>query len=486
MFIYKNNFYWLAVIFIIFIISFYFFFIGERIYYFSDVYAYLSYAENLYNYGYIYDITTIPSTAPKTTQNGITLVFTFLRFFTEDMVIRVKIVIVLLTINLFFIFFILYKIGEILRLDMITLKLFVVFLVISLSFYGYYITPINDGFYASLFLFSIYIILRIIDEDKNDSKKYWIFLFLLTITIPIFRLQGMIELIASIIVFTLIQKNYKKALISFLFIPFSFVSVWIINYFLINDISGITEISKNSIFYSYGSINNSLNKFLFEVVPEMFLSPQLDLFKYYLSPEIKLFFSISLLVFTGYVFFKSYIDRNPKMFFLILIVIGNYCVLFIFNVIIERYIFINMPLMLLIILYYMKNYYNRYLIFVILIYSFFNFVEILKIHNLMFKNKLVPSIEFIKENYKDYNLISSNPRGFYFYFNKPSIEDINLIDKNIMTIMIGDDNLKEKIITKFTNDKLTFNIQELPLSWGQFGYKTYEITFINEKSQNEN
>ena len=149
MFIYKNNFYWLAVIFIIFIISFYFFFIGERIYYFSDVYAYLSYAENLYNYGYIYDITTIPSTAPKTTQNGITLVFTFLRFFTEDMVIRVKIVIVLLTINLFFIFFILYKIGEILRLDIITLKLFVVFLVISLIFYGYYITPINDGFYAS-------------------------------------------------------------------------------------------------------------------------------------------------------------------------------------------------------------------------------------------------------------------------------------------------------------------------------------------------
>ena len=174
-------------------------------------------------------ITTIPSTAPKTTQNGITLVFTFLRFFTEDMVIRIKIVIVLLTINLFFIFFILYKIGEILRLDIITLKLFVVFLVISLSFYGYYITPINDGFYASLFLFSIYIILRIIDEDKNDSKKYWIFLFLLTITIPIFRLQGMIELIASIMVFTLIQKNYKKALISFLFIPFSFVSVWIIN-----------------------------------------------------------------------------------------------------------------------------------------------------------------------------------------------------------------------------------------------------------------
>ncbi len=134
----------------------------------------------------------------------------------------------------------------------------------------------------------------------------------------------------------------------------------------------------------------------------------------------------------------------------------------------------------------MKNYYNRYLIFIILIYSFFNFVEILKIHNLMFKNKLVPSIEFIKENYKDYNLISSNPRVFYFYFNKPSIEDINLIDKNIMTIMIGNDNLKEKIITKFTNDKLTFNIQELPLSWGQFGYKTYEITFINEKSQNEN
>ena len=482
------NKYWLSVSILICSISFYFFIFSGGIYFFSDVYAYLSYAENLYNLGFVYDITTTPSTSPNTPQIGIVLVYTFLRYFTEDMMNMVKIVIIILTINLIFVYYLIFKIGKLLEIEEKILKIFIFSLAFSFSFYYYYIQPINDGFYISLFLLSIYIILKLMQNKDELSKKYWFFLFFISITIPLFRLQGMIEIIASIIVFSLVQKNYKKASFSFFLLIAAFISVRIIVYFFINDFNNLKALSEMSIFYNLPNILESIKMLFGVVIPSMYFNKQID----FMSINSFYIFSIVIFSCTIFIFFKSFFNKNAKIFFLALILIGNYSALIIFNVMIDRYIYINVTLLFLISIYYINVSYRIYFVIILLSFSIFTFYPALTQKKMPYK-QIESNIKYLKENYKDYNLISPSPRQFYFYLGKPSITDLEYIDEKLPIVAIGYNNEIEEVIRYLKEKKIEISVKKIPLNWQldkwmvnvNVLYESYEINLLKSKIENE-
>ncbi|MFY9090189.1 hypothetical protein [Arcobacter aquimarinus] len=483
------NKFWLTISILTSCVSFYFFIFSGGIFFFSDVYAYLSYAQNLYNLGFVYDITTIPTASPNTPQIGIVLIYAFLRFFTEDMINMVKIVIAILTINLIFIYYLIFKIGKILEIRETVLRIFILSLSLSFYYYYYYIQPINDGFYISLFLLSIYIILKIIQNKNELSRKYWIYLFLISITIPLFRLQGMIEIIASIIVFSLVQKNYKKAFFSFLLLISAFISVRIIVYFFINDFTNLKLLTEVSIFNNFSNILISIKILFGSVIPSMYFNKQID------YVDINSFYIISIMIFscTIFIFFKSFINRDAKIFFLVLIIIGNYGALILFNVMIDRYIYINATLLSLIILYYLNPVYKVIFAILLLFFSLFTFYSALT-QKKMSSKEIELNIEYLKENYKDYNLISPSPRQFYFYLNKPSTTNLEYINKNLPIIIIGYKDVVENLIKNLREKNLELSIRKIPLNWQldkwmvnvNVYYETYEINILKSRKENEN
>lgn len=483
------NKYWISIFLLVSIISFYYFGITGYIYYFNDVYAYLSYAENFYNQGYIYDITTLPGTAPITPQNGIVLIYAGLRLFTEDILSIVQIVIGLLTINLIFIFYIIYKIGKLLEIEENILRLFIISLVFSFYFYAYYVTPTNDGFYISLFLLSIYLILKLIQENGQESKKYWIYLFFISITVPLFRLQGMIEIIASVIVFTLVQKNYKKAFFSFLLLISAFISVRVIVYFLINDFSGLEKLSENLVIYNIENLTNSIKALLSEVIPSMYLNFQSDYLTSSLLVTVKYIASFVILVYTIFIFFKSFLDKNAKIFFLILIIFGNYGALILFNVMVDRYIYINGTLLSLIILYYLKYQYRKYFVFLLIFLSLLTFSARFFYKDFP-KNEIINNIEYISKTYKEYNLITESNRHFYFYLKKPTIIDFKYIDISLPIILIGESKFVENKIKEIENNyNLSYEKKNLSIYWSPMRntkYETYEINILDKRQKDEN
>ena len=129
----------------------------------SDVYAYLAYAESLYDKGVISDMVFDPPNPPVTTQNGIVLIYSILRYFIADMVMRVHIVSVILTFNLFVIFIAIYKIALLLKIDKIAIFYLFFAFAFAFYFYGYFVSPTNDGLYASLSLIAIYCVMKIFE-----------------------------------------------------------------------------------------------------------------------------------------------------------------------------------------------------------------------------------------------------------------------------------------------------------------------------------
>jgi len=339
-----DKFYWLCIIGLVSAISFYFFWISGFNYFFDDVYAYLSYSESLYHFGYVKDLTTIPSTAPVTTQNGVVLLYTLLNYVTNDMLTRMQIISFILTINLMICYLLIYKIGLLLNISKNVLYVLILAFVFNFYFYGYYITPTNDGFYVSLFLFSLYLSLRLF--IKNNTN-YWIILLIIALLVPIFRIQGLVVYIATLISFFIIQKEYKKSFIIFIYIILSFLTVKFSIKLLFDDISGLEKLSKIIIFYHLETFYHSFKKILANAIPSIFLNFPASHFHSDTFVYIKILFSTLVLIFLIAIFIKSFKKKNAIIFTIVLIIFGNFAVLILFNVIIDRYIYINAVLIIL-------------------------------------------------------------------------------------------------------------------------------------------
>ncbi|PPK59397.1 hypothetical protein B0F89_13232 [Malaciobacter marinus] len=445
---FSDKVYWLLVIILVSIISFYFFWISGFNYFFDDVYVYLSYSESLYNLGYVQDLTTIPPTAPITTQNGVVLLYTILNYVTNDMLTKMQIVSFILTINLMICYLLIYKIGLLLNISKNVLYILIVALIFNFYFYGYYVTPTNDGFYISLLLLSLYLFLKL--SIKNNTN-YWMILLVIALLVPMFRLQGLIVYIAALISFFIIQKEYKKSFIIFIYIVLSFLAVKLSIKLLIDDTSGLEELSKMLIFYHLETFYDSFQEILANAIPSIFLNFPASNFNSDAFVYIKILFSALVFIFLIAIFIESFKKKNLIVFTIVLIVFGNFAALILFNVIIDRYIYINAIFIILLSLFYMKRIYHMYFVVGFLLLSLLSFGA--RIYYKQYDSiNVINNIDYIDSTYKSYNLISQFPRQTYFYLRKQSILNQQYIDTNLPILIIGDE--------KFTNHQIEILIQK--------------------------
>lgn len=472
--------YWFVIASLVSMISFYFFWISGFNYFYDDVYAYLSYSESLYHLGYIKDLTTIPPTPPITTQNGVVLLYTLLNYVTNDMLTRIHIVSFILTINLMICYLLIYKIGLLLDISKNVLYVLIVALVFNFYFYGYYVAPTNDGFYVSLLLLSLYLFLKL--SIKNHTK-YWMILLVIALLVPMFRLQGLIVYIAALISFFIIQKAHKKSFIIFIYIVLSFLAVKLSIKLLIDDTSGLEELSKMLIFYHLETFYDSFQEILANAIPSMFLNFPASHFHSDIFVYIKILFSTVVFIFLIAIFIESFKKKNLIIFTIVLIVFGNFAALILFNVIIDRYIYINAILIILLSLFYMKSRYHIYFVIGILLFSLMCFG--VRIYYKQYDSlNVLKNIDYIESTYKSYNLISQFPRQTYFYLHKQSISNQQYINTNLPILIIGDEKFtdhqieiliqnKNKIITKkqlaliWKKENILYNTTELCVKKGE-------------------
>lgn len=483
MFLNSNPFdklYWLCITSLVSIISFYFFWISGFNYFFDDVYTYLSYSESLYHFGYVKDLTTIPPTPPITTQNGVVLIYTLLNYVTNDMTTKMHIVSFILTINLIVCYFLIYKIGLLLDISKNVLYVLIVALVFNFYFYGYYVVPTNDGFYISSFLFSLYLFLKLF---INNNTNYWITLLIIALLVPLFRLQGLIVYIAALLSFFIIKKDYKNSFVIFIYIFLSFLVVKLSIKLLIDDTSGLEELSKMLIFYHLETFYDSFQEILANAIPSMFLNFPASHFHSETFGYVKILFSTLMLIFLIAIFIESFKKKNLIIFTIVLIVFGNFAALILFNVIIDRYIYINTILVILLSFFYMREKYHMYFAVAILLFSLLSFGA--RIYYKQYDSiNVLNNIDYIDSAYKSYNLISQFPRQTYFYLQKQSISNPQYIDTNLPILIIGDEKFtnhqigiliknKNKIITKkqlaliWKKENTLYNTTELYVKKGQ-------------------
>lgn len=477
---FNSKLYWLLVISLVSIISFYFFVVSGFNYFYDDVYAYLSYSESLHNLGYVQDLTTIPSTPPITMQNGIVLIYTFIHYFTNDMLTKMHIVSFILTINLMICYFLIYKIGLLLDISKNVLYVLILALVFNFYFYGYYVAPTNDGFYLSLLLFSLYLFLKL---SIKNNMSYWIILFIICLLVPMFRLQGLIVYIAALLSFFIIQKNYKNSFIIFIYVVLSFLAVKLSIQIFINDTSGLEELSKMLIFYHLETFYDSFREIFANAIPSMFLNFPASHFHAETFVYAKIVFSTLILIFLIAALIESFKNKKPIIFTIVLIVFGNFAALLLFNVIIDRYIYLNATLIILLSLFYMKKSYRVFFVVGILLFSILSFSA--RIYYKPYDSiNVLSNIDYINSAYKSYNLISQFPRQTYFYLKKQSISDQQYVDINLPILIIGDENFinhQIEIFEKNENKIITKN--QLALKWKKENilYNTTELCVKVEK-----
>lgn len=474
---------YLMIPFIVLPIGYYLFWISGFTYFFDDVYVYLSYAESLYRYGFIQDLTAYPSTAPITTQNGIVLIYTLLRYFTNDMLVMMHIVNSILILNLLVVFLLLFKIGQELKINHKNLFILILGLSFGFYFYGYYVIPTNDGFYASLSLLAIYITLRMFKEKK---PSYMLILLAVSIVLPLFRLQGLVVFIAGFLTFFIILKQYKNAsyFIVLLFCSY-FVTKFSI-YLLINDLTGLKMLSKHLIIYHFDikTITFSVLELFGNAIPSIFLNFPASRLDIQLALYAKIIFSIMIIILLFLFLIFSFRHKNHKIFFISLIVLGNFGALLLFDVIIDRYIYLNSPLIFLMVLAMFNEKNQKILVYTILLLNISTFIVRLYVkqydHQSALKNK-----QYIEKNISNYLLISEMPRQTYFYLQQPSISQLNKINSKSIVLIIGTEFFIKKNSDYIQNEFTIINQRALPLEWPILNnsqpYKTLQIELINKK-----
>ena len=246
---------------IIISISSYLLIYNSFIYGLSDAYYYNSLASSLFDTGYLFDTTLENKQAIVSTQNGIVFIhYSLMKLGMVDAYFRMEI---LSYINIIFLLYIVYIIKKILVEILYTDKrtAYTIILIFSLTpeVYTSMLQPINDIYFTLLSLLFIYIMF----SNKIDIKYKFLILFIISMVINHFRIQG-VFLFIPIIIISLFLKQYKETAIYIIFLVLSLLSVKLVNAVIINDFTGIENLtnltlSSISIISIYESFINIIN-----------------------------------------------------------------------------------------------------------------------------------------------------------------------------------------------------------------------------------
>ncbi|PCI61307.1 MAG: hypothetical protein COB35_06930 [Gammaproteobacteria bacterium] len=307
----------------------------------SDAYYYSSLAESLNQTDHLYSLTTIPRQPIVTTQNGIVLLqYVCIQLGVDNAAERLYYLSVLcFLVSLFSLFTIKKLLTDIFYYGKV--KTFLVLLAIALNtkWHTSLLQPINDVFFVFLAVFYIYIFLI----DRIVFSKKVIYFIFISLLITHFRMQALLVFFTAAIV-CFYFKNYKEGITHITLSVVSILSVWVLNYFIVDDYSGIGSITEyffNNLTIDY--LIDSFNTLTNSTLPILFFGTK-KLSQYYST----LFaFMIFILFVAGY---KSTVNHDKRMIFIFIFILLNVLLVVIFPSQTARYLLVVLPFIIILLL----------------------------------------------------------------------------------------------------------------------------------------
>ena len=477
MFVNLNRSYFIAIIIIVsfgLYLNFYIF--GGLNYVQSDAYYYISLSRSLIENGSLFDLTSNPIGPPLTPQNGIVFINSFLiKLGIDNTELLLYIVSTILYLNLLFIFYLLY--GILISLNVSNGISLIVILSFSLTyyFYGFWLAPLNDGFFASLSLLMIYIILKYRNKELSKTTLY-LSAIVIGLLISNFRIQGIFVFLSIGFSYLVLYKDYKKALLFLLISILGYFSMTIITRVFITDFSFINGFSKDLLTrYNVEFFYNQLNEFLDSVFFNVIFSMSVENVKSFLPIIVVKTLSIIILLLIIIIFLYAWYKKNFNEVLLSSYILLSFLSVLLFYVI-DRYFYIAMPLIILLFVSVLNNYKRFQMIMVLL----FFLISLLSISaRVIYKNDMgmqnKKSMSVLNQLLKDEDvLIGENSRVTYFLFNRSNnknFEQIKLNNSKAIFVSGRDTFIKDNI-KKIDKRFQIINIKNLNLYYFSDGHKS--------------
>lgn len=439
-----------------------------------DAYYYQSVSHALLHEGRLQDYTTIPPREILTPQNGIVFLYALL----EQMGISEKVtqLRIVALINCFLIIISTIYLFRIIRLFGIDNTIaFLIALTFPLSFFYQFILLLqkNDCIYIVLSLVTIY---KLLQQDKPTDSL--VSLVILAVALSLFRIVGILIFISTMIAF-LIQKQYKKSLVSLGLIIVSISTLYLTLFLFEIDTSRMWQHSSESTsLYSLNFIYQQIEKTLTLSLPESILR-----FTYYttniaLSSKLEgltisiLFIILVFLNINEVIRGRSH--NKTAMIFLVLYILATLAFFQLYKAQPTRYLLTISPL-LPILLFTLQKVRKSKVIAVFFVtmtigISLIGIVKTDKFDLAHEKYNYWQSYATARE-IEGLQLVTYFPRISYFLLNKRSLRDvnekINIPEDGL--VVVGPDSYLQSIISKIDRSKpAKYNLYILPIAYHDY------------------
>jgi len=444
-----------------------------------DAYYYQSVAEALNHQGRLLDYTTIPPREILTPQNGIVFIYALLeQFGISEKVTQLRIV---AFINSFLIVISTIFLFRIIRLfGLSNTVAFLLALTFPLSFFYQFTLLLqkNDCIFITLSLITIYKLLQ--QKNPTDSLPS---LVILAIAMSLFRIVGILIFISSLITF-LIQKQYKKSLVSLGLVFVSFGTLYLTLVLFDIDTSRMALHSRESTsLYSLDFIYQQIEKTLTLSIPESILrftyyTTNIALSSKLVGITISALFIILLLINLKQAI-SGQITNKTSVIFLVIYILATLAFFQLYKAQPTRYLLPISPLLPMLLFFHNKMRESYIVaILVVIMTTFVSFVGFYKTDKFLLANERYEywkSYASIKE-LEGMQLVAYLPRVSYFLLNKRSLreipEKISIPDDGL--IIVGPDSYIQMMLNKIDKSKFEkYILYSLPVAY--HGYIRNEI-----------
>ena len=312
----------------------------ENKFWVMTMYSSISLIKSLAEEGYIANNALTPASPPITNQLGVVyFVFFPLIMAGFDMHISVALATVFAHLNLMIIFFVSYKVF-LLFLEKNTAQIYLISMVLSYPIWAFYGAPLNDGFHATFFLIGFLIFQK--NRELNFNFKAFFILSILTFLGCLFRTQTII-LPAALAIYYLFERRASEAFFAFISIAGVVLLSSALNDLFIRDFSLINKTILTG-WENFMYFFKQPADVLFVRIPQQAIGPTI-LGTSFFAKNPNVFYSLGITLFSIFSAIGSihlFIVKE-KYRLLVGCVLGSVLFLLISPVIINRYIFILLP-----------------------------------------------------------------------------------------------------------------------------------------------
>jgi len=439
-----------------------------------DAYYYQSVSEALNRQGRLLDYTTIPPREILTPQNGIVFIYALLeQFGISEKVTQLRII---AFVNSFLIVISTIFLFKIIRLfGLSNTVAFLLALTFPLSFFYQFTLLLqkNDCIFITLSLITIYKLLQ--QKNPTDSLPS---LVVLAIVMSLFRIVGILIFASSLLTF-LIQKKYKKSLVSLGLVFVSIGTLYLTLVLFDIDTTRMALHSRESTsLYSLDYIYQQIEKTLTLSIPESILrftyyTTNIALSSKLVGIAISVLFIIFLLINLKQAI-SGQISNKTSVLFLVIYILSTLVFFQLYKAQPTRYLLTISPLLPILLFFSNKMRESNIVAMLIVIMTVVvTSVGIYKTDKLFLANE---RYEYWK-SYASLNEIKSMqlaaylPRVSYFLLNKRSLRDIpeKISIQEDGLIIVGPDSYIQFILNKIDKSKFEkYILYSLPVTYHGF------------------